>query len=246
MRRARSSSAMKDRRWILGGTTAPEPPTLARQKWPISAASSSKAIRQSMARKKKAPGGRIRTTPGASRARADYMPNDGNATRFSRPRKLDRKGRATGPIRKQHRLHIGPPKETCWTWRTAEMLESPAFRLLSINSRRCLDRLEFEHLAHGLQENGQLIVTYEDFLAWGVSCNYVAASLEELEVFGLIRRLHGRGGWGAPHPTRYRLTYTGDCEGGPATNEWKAITAEGVKRWREWRKAQKNPHPPKW
>jgi hypothetical protein len=44
--------------------------------------------------------------------------------------------------------------------RTIEMMESPAYRALSIHAHRILSRLEIEHAYHGGNENGRLPVTY--------------------------------------------------------------------------------------
>lgn len=46
------------------------------------------------------------------------------------------------------------------------MLESPAYRVLTLSARRVLDRLEIELLRHGGNENGRLAVTYRQFEDW--------------------------------------------------------------------------------
>lgn len=38
--------------------------------------------------------------------------------------------------------------------RLIEMLESPAYRVLSLSARRILDRIDIEHAHHGGQDNG--------------------------------------------------------------------------------------------
>jgi hypothetical protein len=43
-----------------------------------------------------------------------------------------------------------------FAWRTIEMMESPAFRVLSHSARRILDRLEIEIAHHGGNDNGRL------------------------------------------------------------------------------------------
>ena len=48
------------------------------------------------------------------------------------------------------------------------MLESPAFRVLSLSARRVLDRIEIELAHHGGQDNGRLPVTYEHFHDYGI------------------------------------------------------------------------------
>jgi hypothetical protein len=45
-----------------------------------------------------------------------------------------------------------------FSWRTIRMLRSPAYRILSLSARRCLDRIEIELARHGGQDNGNLPV----------------------------------------------------------------------------------------
>jgi hypothetical protein len=61
------------------------------------------------------------------------------------------------------------------------MIESPAYRVLSFHARRCLDRIEIEHLRHGGKENGRLPVTYDQFIEYGVmSRRFIGPALREL------------------------------------------------------------------
>jgi hypothetical protein len=48
-----------------------------------------------------------------------------------------------------------------------EMRLSPAWRAASSEVRLLLDRLEVEHAANGGAQNGQLVVTYDQFAEWG-------------------------------------------------------------------------------
>ena len=52
--------------------------------------------------------------------------------------------------------------------RTVEMLESPAYRVLSLPAHRILARLEIEHAHHGGNDNGRLPVTYDQFVEYGI------------------------------------------------------------------------------
>jgi hypothetical protein len=56
--------------------------------------------------------------------------------------------------------------------RLIEMLESPAYRALSLSARRVLDRIEIELAHHGGRDNGGLPVTYHDFEAYDPNGNY--------------------------------------------------------------------------
>lgn len=130
------------------------------------------------------------------------------------------------------RKHTKPPEdEGGWQWLTRELLESVAFRTLSTNSLRALFRLIIENISHGSLHNGKLIVTHPQFIDHGVTGEYVADAIDELEFKGLIHVRRGRAGSGTSHPNIYRLTWLGDYEGGKATNEWKRCTRERAKEW---------------
>ena len=73
-----------------------------------------------------------------------------------------------------------PPSGAPWIWQTASLLASPAWRGMSINARRALDRIMLEHMAHAGTENGNLLVTHRQFIAAGVSRDYVADAIDEL------------------------------------------------------------------
>src|SRR5215471_4459427 len=70
--------------------------------------------------------------------------------------------------------------------RTIEMMESPAFRVLSLSAHRLLARIEIEHAHHGGNDNGSLPVTYEDFVEYGVERHAIAPALRECEALGFI------------------------------------------------------------
>lgn len=130
------------------------------------------------------------------------------------------------------RKHTKPPEnEGGWQWMTRELLESVAFRTLSTNSHRALWRLVIENISHASLHNGKLIVTHQQFIDYGVTGEYVADAIDELEFKGLIRVKRGRAGAGTSHPNVYRLTWLGDFEGAKPTNEWKHCTIERAKQW---------------
>ena len=60
--------------------------------------------------------------------------------------------------------------------RLIEMLESPAYRALSLSARRVLERIEIELAQHGGQDNGGLPVTYDDFERYGIRIGFGAAN----------------------------------------------------------------------
>src|SRR5271170_8062899 len=90
-----------------------------------------------------------------------------------------------------------------------QMIESPAWQVLSLTARKALDRIEIEHMDHGGAENGKLPCTYLDFEKWGVHKNYVARALRELEALGFIETTKKgyRGAAGRRQASEYRLTY---------------------------------------
>lgn len=148
----------------------------------------------------------------------------------------------TGNSREKYR---NPPRYKdkelgqAWIWLTAEILSSPAFVSLSPNAIRAFFRIVVEYLGQGRQKNGELIVTHADFREYGVSQNYVADAIDELEFKGLVAVRRGRSAEGTPHPNRFRLTYLGDDQGAPWTNEWRGKTQEDVDRWPEIRRKRK-------
>jgi hypothetical protein len=139
-------------------------------------------------------------------------------------RKQDRLGFLT---RKDKMRLNAPPQGEPWIWFTQEMLESGAYRSLSINARRALDRINVEHMRHAGLKNGRLKVTWNDFVQWGIGRRLITRALNELIAAGLLaieqigRRSNGieRG-----EPTRYRLTFLPVAEptnSRPATDDWK-------------------------
>jgi|SoiMethySBSTD1v2_1073268.scaffolds.fasta_scaffold605246_2 hypothetical protein len=108
--------------------------------------------------------------------------------------------------------------------REIKMLESPAFRVLSLSARRILDRLEIELAHHGGKDNGRLPVTYDDFVKYGMDRHAVAPGIRELVALGFAEiTVPGRAGnaeWRAPN--RFRITYKPTNDAAP-THEWKHI-----------------------
>src|ERR1700722_1616169 len=70
--------------------------------------------------------------------------------------------------------------------RLIEMLESPAYRVLSLSAHRFLSRIEIEWAHHGGQDNGKLPVTFDDFERYGVNRHAIGPALAELEALGFI------------------------------------------------------------
>jgi hypothetical protein len=113
--------------------------------------------------------------------------------------------------------------------RLIEMLESPAFRVLSLSAHRVLNRIEIEMAHHGGTENGRLAVTYDDFEAYGIHRHAIASAIREAVALGFVEVTEkGRAG-NAEHrkSSRYRLTYR-HAKGlpGDGTHEWRKAASD--------------------
>jgi hypothetical protein len=108
--------------------------------------------------------------------------------------------------------------------REIKMLESPAYRSLSLSAHRALARIEIELAHHAGKDNGQLPVTYDDFQRYGIDRHSIRPALSELKALGFIEITDpGRAGNAEfRRPAKYRLTYK-DAYKAPPTNDWKRI-----------------------
>ena len=102
------------------------------------------------------------------------------------------------------------------------LIESAAMAELTLAAHRVLLRLEIELLRHGGKNNGKLIVTYNDFVAFGMDRSTIAPAIRLLVHVGLVQ-ITDRGWRAADHgrPANYRLTYL-PAYGKPPTDEWEA------------------------
>jgi hypothetical protein len=97
--------------------------------------------------------------------------------------------------------------------RPIEMLESPAYRALSLSAHMVIARIEIELAHHGGNDNGQLPVTIDQFVEYGMHRSSVAPAIREADALGFIRVERGRGG-NADYrrPNRFYLTFS-NCDG---------------------------------
>lgn len=119
-----------------------------------------------------------------------------------------------------------------WAAREINMLESPAYRILSLSAHRALARIEIELAHHAGKDNGRLPVTYDDFQRYGIDRHSIRPALSELEALGFIEVTDpGRAGNAEfRRPAKYRLTYKGTDHDFP-THEWKRVeTKEQAER----------------
>jgi hypothetical protein len=109
--------------------------------------------------------------------------------------------------------------------RLIEMLESPAWRVLTLSARKVIDRISIELGHHGGNDNGRLPVTFEDFEAYGIHHDSIAPAIREAEALGFIRVTErGRGG-NAEHkqPNLYFLTFANSRSSTAPTHDWRKI-----------------------
>lgn len=116
---------------------------------------------------------------------------------------------------------------------TRDFLGSPAYRSLSVDARKRLDRLIIEHIGHGRTENSRLVVTHEQFIEYGATLDLIADAVDELVYKGLVKAERGKAGNGTSHPTVFTLTFDGTYDGVPASNQWKKFTMAEARLWSE-------------
>lgn len=131
--------------------------------------------------------------------------------------------------------------------RLIEMLESPAYRVLSRSAHLVIARIEIELAHHGGNDNGRLPVTTDDFVAYGMHHRAsVAPAIREAEALGFIRITErGRGG-SAEHrsPNYFFLTFAHarNSHAQPPTHDWRRIgTLDDAERIASAARAEKNP-----
>ena len=119
--------------------------------------------------------------------------------------------------------------------RSIEMMESPAFQMLSLAGHRVLARIEIEHAHHGGNDNGRLPVTFDQFVEFGMDRHAVAPALREVCALGFVEITEqGRAGNAEfRRPNRFRITYR-QVGNAKQTDEWRRIKtiehAEAVAR----------------
>lgn len=104
------------------------------------------------------------------------------------------------------------------------MLESPAYRVLSLSAHRALSRVEVEFAHHGGQDNGKLPVTYDDFERYGVRRRSIGPALLELGVLGfIVITEHGKMAKAAEYrrPNKFLLTSRPKQKGIEVADRWR-------------------------
>ena len=132
-----------------------------------------------------------------------------------------------------------------WCARPLDLLESPAYKVLSRAAHQVVSRIEIELRHHGGRDNGKLPVTFDDFVKYGIHRHAIAPAIRELEAVGIIRTAHGRAGNAEFRiPNVFFLTYANERDGkkNPPPNDWRKIeTAEEAEQIVRAARATKNP-----
>jgi hypothetical protein len=127
-----------------------------------------------------------------------------------------------------------------------EMLESPAYRVLSRSAHMVIARVEIELAHHGGNDNDRLPITTDDFIAYGMDRSSVAPAIREAEALGFIRVEHGRGG-NADYrtPSLFGSTFAQhrNSRRSPPTDDWRRIkTIEEAEQIARIARQAKDPH----
>jgi hypothetical protein len=145
-----------------------------------------------------------------------------------------------------------PPPEECWIWLTQSMLESPAWAAMTLAARKVVERIGIEHCAHSLKQNGELTVTYENFVAFGIRRSSIIEAIAIARGLGWIDIIvQGKPAQGTYRvASEYALTWLPRRDGTPPTNRWKGIDEARAERvlaaardpaWRPKRRARPKP-----
>lgn len=119
----------------------------------------------------------------------------------------------------------------CFLPHRLELYLSPAWKLRPTPLARILERLEVEHLRHGGQNNGELYVSFGQFVEAGVSRRNILHLLRLGDALGLLEvRQDEEHGGNIRAPNAYRLTYVPNKGKHVPTDEWKAVNKEAAEK----------------
>lgn len=112
--------------------------------------------------------------------------------------------------------------------RVVGMLESPAYRALSLSGHRVISRLEVELAHHGGTDIGRLPCTYDDFESYGIHRHSISSAIRECVALGFVEVTEAGQAGNAEFrkPTRFRLTYAYTDKSCPPTHEWRKLETE--------------------
>lgn len=122
----------------------------------------------------------------------------------------------------------------CFVQLTLDLMNSPAWRALTDDARRLIDRLLIEHMRNGRVANGRLAVSHSQFAEFGLRRKNVKAAIDVAVALGLVEVTRvGLKVGGDNVPSRYRLTFVssrvakGEARRTPGpSDEWRRITTD--------------------
>lgn len=119
---------------------------------------------------------------------------------------------------------------TQWIPHRLEMLLHPGWRKAPIPLKRILERLEIEHLRHGGFKNGELFVSYLQFVEHGISKRSIRSTLKLGEDLGFLEVIQGQETVQSDiRPANsYRLTYVNAIGKRNPSDDWKRLSEGDV------------------
>jgi hypothetical protein len=159
---------------------------------------------------------------------------DANPTVLRNSGAKERRCNRSGQVAGASKAEIPAP----FCWRSLEMMQSFAYRVLSLSARRVMDRLEieFDLNKRNPQANGFLLCTYNNFVDYGVERNAIAPAVRELVALGFVEvtRKGSAGNAEYRQPTLFLITYRHAGSDYILKDGWKRIKslteAEAVAR----------------
>jgi hypothetical protein len=107
-----------------------------------------------------------------------------------------------------------------WIKLPLALLDSDAWRSLSINARRLIEFVMIEHMRHGGKANGALMAPRLQLEEFGIGARHISAAIEEAVGKGIINCGRGTG----RKPNLYALTWLPLGDGVPVvTSEGKSL-----------------------
>ncbi|MGD9879963.1 MAG: hypothetical protein AB7F22_09170 [Reyranella sp.] len=107
------------------------------------------------------------------------------------------------------------------------VVDSDAWRTLSINARRFIDFLMSEHIRHYSKKNGQLLAPRRQLEQFGIGARHVSGAIEEAVGVGLVDVKRGVG----KRPNHYALNWLALHDGTQPEARWLSMgsvaTSEG-------------------
>lgn len=112
----------------------------------------------------------------------------------------------------------------CFVPHRLELLVHPTWQHAPVPLRRMLERLEIEHLRHGGFKNGELFVSFNQFVAASISRRKINPLQDLGEGLGLMRVVRSDDPSGDLRaPNAYRLTYLPAKGAKSPTDDWKLV-----------------------